>query len=410
MTERGQLTEIGKTEVEDQTNKWLLLEFQENFIQLRDRDEHILGMTKFFATLILSVATVIVSLLGLKNFVVSPRWIGLLMITTAVVGEILFLWMVTFRSYFVVSAQQLNAIRQHFVRRMPEELRWVAVQPTSPLYPSVFRWGSSVTAIWTLIVFLVMSLLGAGWFAFFHGVGTPEPNAAASSISIALAALLSNAALVVHRAQPRAVLVVDIDNTVVSDIPRKLVLLKELFGKEVTAENLAGNYDLTGILGKEEHAQLARAFQSPDLAALDSPVEGSIAALRRLARRFTIVYLTSRPEPMRAATVLQLRKLGFPLDKPSKSHLIMKEHEGGESTSWKQRKLVTLTARNNVVAGIGDAPSDCIAYTKAGLLAICKQSYWTPEQIRSKMGDLASNVQFASTWEEIEKILTSMVS
>jgi hypothetical protein len=198
MTEPSRLPEPDETEVSDETNKWLLLEFQENFAQLRDRDEHILGMTKFFATLILSVATIIVTLMGLRSLVVSPRWIGLLMMATAVVGEILFLWMLTFRKYFVVCARQLNAIRRLYVGRMPRELRWVAVQPTDIQYPSVFRWGSSVTAIWALMVALVASLLGAGWYMFFHDSGAPAPNVTVSSACIAAAALLSNAARVVY--------------------------------------------------------------------------------------------------------------------------------------------------------------------------------------------------------------------
>jgi hypothetical protein len=135
--------------------------------------------------------------MGLQNFVVSPRWIGVLMIATAVVGEILSLWMVTFRTYFVTCAQQLNAIRRLYVQRLPEEQRWVAVQPTRLQYPSAFRWGSSVTAIWTLMVVLVVSLLGIGWYMFFHDLGVPTPNVAASSACIAAAALLSNAARVV---------------------------------------------------------------------------------------------------------------------------------------------------------------------------------------------------------------------
>jgi hypothetical protein len=198
MTEHGQLTETGKTEVSDPTDKWLLVEFQENFTQLRDRDEHILGMTKFFVTLILSVTTVVVTVMGLENFVVSPKWIGLLMIATAVAGEILFLWMVMFRTYFVTCAQQLNAIRRFFVERLPEEERWVAVQPTELQYPSVFRWGSSVTAIWALMVVLVVSLLGVGWYMFFHDPCAHTPNAAVSAACIAAAALLSNAARVVY--------------------------------------------------------------------------------------------------------------------------------------------------------------------------------------------------------------------
>jgi hypothetical protein len=147
----------------------------------------------------LSVATVVVTLLGIKGIKVSPRWIGLLMVATSVVGEILFLWMVEFRTYFVTCARQLNAIRRRFLWRLPTSQHWVAVQPTELDQPPVFRWGSAVAAIWLLMVLLVVSLLGVGWYMFFHDAGTPGTGVAVSAICVAAAVLLSNAAQVAHQ-------------------------------------------------------------------------------------------------------------------------------------------------------------------------------------------------------------------
>lgn len=49
------------------SESWLKTEFEQSFQQMRDRDARIIEIVKFYATVVLGVATAIVALMGLKE-------------------------------------------------------------------------------------------------------------------------------------------------------------------------------------------------------------------------------------------------------------------------------------------------------------------------------------------------------
>ncbi len=397
--------------MDGQLNDWLRLEFRENFTQLRDRDAQIMGMTKFLATLILSVATVVVGLLGLEQFTGQAKWIGLLLIAASVVGEILFLWIATFREYFVVCARQLNAIRSWYVRRLPLGEQRVAVQPIDSRFPRVFNPRSAQTAIWTMILVLVATTGSIGVASLLRGLGVDWNWVVMGVVDVVSAVFILNFRHIRKRSQGRRAIVVDVDNTLLTDVPRKQAILRESFGKQIDNTALAGNYYLKGILNDEEMAEFRRQFLSGKHSELDQVVPGSPEVLDRAAKSVRVIYLTGRPEYMREATEEKLRKEGFPLPAGGSSdYLVMKPSVSLEETRhWKTRVLLSLIRSYEIVAAVGDAPGDCEAYVDVGLRAICLHSYWRPEEVRAAIGNKSYRVAFVEDWADAEQELRSLV-
>lgn len=127
----------------EEYESWLKLEYEQNFLQLRDRDEKILDLTKFYITVTLGAAGLTATLLGLKEVEVSFLAIGFLLLGTLIAGEIILIWMTAYRRYFVTCANQINAIRKFYSDKIPVENRRVIIQPIDPSYPPLLHKGSS---------------------------------------------------------------------------------------------------------------------------------------------------------------------------------------------------------------------------------------------------------------------------
>lgn len=107
-------------------------------------------------TTILSVGSVAIALMGLSNLKHLYIWLSLLLFGTCIVGEILLVWMIAFRKYFVNCARQLNAIRRLYYECIPASERYSIVQPIDPLFPPLLNRSSA-----HIIVMLLMSFLNA---------------------------------------------------------------------------------------------------------------------------------------------------------------------------------------------------------------------------------------------------------
>lgn len=164
MKESPLLSESSRTEKTDDCNTpslvdyetWSKMEFEQGFLQLRDRDERIIDLTKFYITMILSSGSIAIALLSLKDLVYRYFLVGLLLIMSCVVGEMLVILITAFRSYFVICARQLNAIRGTYTRGIPTSEKGCIVQPTDPSYPPMFNKNSA-----HFIVILLMTFINA---------------------------------------------------------------------------------------------------------------------------------------------------------------------------------------------------------------------------------------------------------
>jgi phosphoglycolate phosphatase-like HAD superfamily hydrolase len=407
--EHGEQPRIASEDVRE----FMRMEFQQNFEQLRDRDQHIIGMTKFFATLFLSVATVASGLLGLSIFSASQKWsaVGVLLLVTCCIGEMLFLWLVTFREYFVVCARQLNAIRHWYVSQLPLSQRDVAVQPVDCELPQVIHLKSAQFYVWLISLALILTCSTLGMIFLMSGLGVPTNLVVAGTFVFSAGLVACNASFLrsKYESTKRSTVVVDIDNTIVSDKRRKAAILLKYFSREVDDDTLRTDYSLKTVLTEDERAEFRRLFNQSEFVHLDEPIAGALDVLQRVSQCCRIVYLTTRPEYLRDATVERLVDLGFPLGRPFTEHLIMKNTPEEDDQTFKNRILVKLVGRRRIVAGIGDSPSDYAAYASVGIQPVCILSYWTPEEILEATGKMTGQVAFVKDWDEIERRLSVLV-
>ena len=142
---------------------WASLEFEQSYVQLRDRDQLILSVVKYYITFIAAIGTVSVSILGLKAFGDKNLLIGALMCGGGILGSILLAWLVALRKYFVSAAQQLNALRGYFVKSLTEDQkREIVVQGTDATYPPTWNASSSHIVVCLLVMIVNAAFVGGG--------------------------------------------------------------------------------------------------------------------------------------------------------------------------------------------------------------------------------------------------------
>jgi hypothetical protein len=146
------------------SESWLKVEFEQNFIQLRDRDDKILGLTKFYVSAMLGVGSVAIGLLGLEKLGHPYTLVGMLLLGACILGEMFFVWMVAFRGYFVECARQINAIRRAYRDSLPAGLSWCVLQPTDPAVPRTLNRRSGHIVVMALMSFVNACLAGIGLF------------------------------------------------------------------------------------------------------------------------------------------------------------------------------------------------------------------------------------------------------
>lgn len=172
----------------------------------------------------------------------------------------------------------------------------------------------------------------------------------------------------------RPVVVMDVDDTLLSTDRRHIRILKEFAGqRHVRARYLNHawtllqlepqmlRYSITdtaraaGIGDPELLAELrdfwfARFFTNDYLLA-DEPVSGAAAYCRELARAGAfLVYLTGRDETMKEGTLASFDKHGFPLPEPGRVELILKPRFDTPDLEFKTQAL-GLVEKAGAVAG-----------------------------------------------------------
>ena len=144
-------------------DSWLRTEFEQNFIQMRDRDDKIINITKFYITLIAGIISACVALLGLKKLTSPYYWVGLLLIFTSIIGELIFFWIIVFRKYFVKCARQVNSLRGFYSEKLAKYIKKdIIINPTDASYPKLINKKSSHTIIFTIMTFVNSSLIAVG--------------------------------------------------------------------------------------------------------------------------------------------------------------------------------------------------------------------------------------------------------
>lgn len=139
------------------------------------------------------------------------------------------------------------------------------------------------------------------------------------------------------------------------------------------------------------------------------PMARSTHVVRRLSREHTIVYLTHRPEYFGPKSKAWLRGQGYP------SGPVLLSTASGflkGSGAYKTQALAELGERfNNLRVGIGDKPSDAMAYHESGMTSILvfhMPAGKDPEpaaKLAEQIGALPNAVHVVTDWQEVEKVL-----
>jgi len=125
------------------------------------------------------------------------------------------------------------------------------------------------------------------------------------------------------------------------------------------------------------------------------PAADSVRVMRRIARRYGIVYLTHRPDLLTRTSKAWLRENGYPPGPLLVSEL---KEAFGDSGKFKTAKLAAVTeAFPNAKIGIGDKLSDAQAYVDNGLVAYLIPHYKDkPESMRKMAGPAECRQQLAA--------------
>lgn len=137
------------------------------------------------------------------------------------------------------------------------------------------------------------------------------------------------------------------------------------------------------------------------------PMPGSVKVMRRLARRYTLVYLTHRPDYFGPKSRAWLRRHGYP---PGAVLLSDIGESPRGSGVFKGGALGELRGRSKKIEiGISDKLSGARAYHDDGLKAFLiiqiepKASVEDLRQLAESLEGLAEAVQVVTGWDQIEK-------
>jgi len=177
----------------DDFSEWAKAEFEQSYVQIRDRDQRAIELTKFYATLLCSIGAVCATVLGIPNVQPPLTWVGALLLATGVVGVLVLVWLVGLRRYFVKAARQLNAVRAFLTRHASAEtMAAFVVHSTDREHPPYWHGRSTYVAMLVLVAFINSCLCTAGCAAIVIELKvTGWPVYAWGSVAFAAPAIVS---------------------------------------------------------------------------------------------------------------------------------------------------------------------------------------------------------------------------
>lgn len=137
------------------------------------------------------------------------------------------------------------------------------------------------------------------------------------------------------------------------------------------------------------------------------PMADSVEITNRIARHYSLIYLTHRPDLMTHRSKSWLRKHKYPLGPLIVSEL---KQALGSSGKFKTSKLAAIKkVFPNIKIGIGDKLSDAQAYVDNGMVAFLIPDYdqEDPDEMREMARDIRSlrgegRLNVVSSWRQIE--------
>lgn len=213
------------------------------------------------------------------------------------------------------------------------------------------------------------------------------------------------------RAMDRPALVVDLDNTILDTSHRKLVLLTRHFsdGESPTLEAVRADYRLTSVLGDPASDFYRAFFRELDSDAAIStvpapPFDGAVRVLNSL-EWCDVFIVTGRPNTTKEATLKELANIGL---ETCAQHLICFDGEMKEAsrehllTEFKAQVVRDLTSSREVVAVVGDQPSDFRAAQQNQVPCILLRSTLSRSEIEPLYREDHVGLDVCESWAGIE--------
>jgi len=205
--------------------------------------------------------------------------------------------------------------------------------------------------------------------------------------------------------KPNAV-IVDIDNTVMSNVTRKSYIIRSILKKSVTDQDVYKDYGLTNLLSEDDQEVFFRHFLLPETLVHDTVINGSSRALKDwLQNDLHIVFLSGRPQTLYAATLLQFRENGIPIPDGERVHLFLKDDNEISDLEFKERTIRKLQRQYNFVAGIGDLPDDATVYRKMRVPSVVLLGQFSVSDFHNLIDD---NLYFSNNWHEVDEIVRQL--
>jgi hypothetical protein len=184
---------------------------------------------------------------------------------------------------------------------------------------------------------------------------------------------------------PRAVVLFDLDSTLLDNRPRQARILQD-YGRAAGLPELLGarpehwqswsleaamrNIGLSPAL-VERHLAPARAFWrewffTSAYCRLDAPVPGAAEFVREVALAGAqVAYVSGRPRPMEDGTREAFRRHGFPLPEAGRIHLLLKPSRELHDDAWKAQALALVDRLGPVAAAFDNERTHINAYAEA---------------------------------------------
>lgn len=225
----------------------------------------------------------------------------------------------------------------------------------------------------------------------------------------------------------RKTIMVDIDNTLVDQVPRKKQILSELGHTDVTEETLREDFDLQSVLGSGglTRATFMKDLLGPGFQESLVAFPRSVDALNELKNEYNIVYFSIRPKDQEEVTIHLLQRLGFPSIDGDKVVIALWPIEDNigtleegqikqQSSEWKCQFASEYVCHKPVLAAISDTPEDVSIFASLGIPSILFNSHGNPDELRSQVAQIiqsefiSESIRFISTWEEIPDIIRTL--
>lgn len=221
-------------------------------------------------------------------------------------------------------------------------------------------------------------------------------------------------------------IIIDIDNTILDQVPRKQAILLEL-GIPATFDEIKADFHLTGNLkkGTTNRAVFIKELYGDKFHDRVQPIIGAPECLNELKENYNITYLSSRPIVQYKITKEDLKKFGFPeVDEKSVQLKLwpIKDDIGSMAESqiiedtfqWKKHFLSNCAVGNSVLFHINDRPEEVALSACVGIPSAVFSPNGADEVLARKV--LAENVHdkfisesiiFVRDWNQVEALVSS---